>query len=71
MGIILLTGSQVRTRYSVCRNTLLNWTNNIDDFPRPIVIRGRNYWRLADLEAWEANRVADGSGGRNRSSVAA
>lgn len=33
------------------------------DFPPPLKIQGRNYWRLRDLEAWidrQAEGVADG-----------
>lgn len=52
---ILLTSRDVETRYGrVSRNTLFRWQRDPKlDFPRPVVIRGRRYWRLEELTAWE------------------
>jgi hypothetical protein len=27
-------------------------------FPKPLVINGRRYWKLRELEAWERDRMA-------------
>jgi predicted DNA-binding transcriptional regulator AlpA len=50
-----LTGPQVQRRYQKSHVTIWRWVRDPAlNFPRPIQINGRNYWRLADLEAWEA-----------------
>ncbi len=37
--------------------TLWRWLDHPDlDFPRPIYIRRRRYWREADIAAWLAER---------------
>jgi predicted DNA-binding transcriptional regulator AlpA len=52
---IFLTGPQVQRRYQKSHVTIWRWTRDLAPaFPQPIQINGRNYWRLADLEAWEA-----------------
>jgi hypothetical protein len=28
------------------------------DFPAPVIINGRNYWRVGDLRAWLQRRIA-------------
>lgn len=49
-----LTGPQVQDRYQKSHVTIWRWVNDADlGFPRPIQINRLNYWRLADLEAWE------------------
>ncbi|MGY6636930.1 MAG: helix-turn-helix transcriptional regulator [Erythrobacter sp.] len=52
---VFLTGPQVQRRYQKSHVTLWRWIN--DDklgFPQPMRVNRLNYWRLADLEAWEA-----------------
>lgn len=50
-----LTGPQVRERYQKSHVTIWRWVRDPDlNFPQPIQINRLNYWRLADLEAWEA-----------------
>lgn len=50
-----LTGPQVRKRYQKSHVTIWRWVRDPDlGFPKPIQINRLNYWRLADLEAWEA-----------------
>jgi predicted DNA-binding transcriptional regulator AlpA len=53
----LLTSSRVRARYSDCSDMWL-WRRLRDDphFPRPLIISGRRFWRLADLRRWEASQ---------------
>jgi len=52
-----LPASQVRARYGVSDMSLWRWLKNEDlAFPHPIRINNRRFWRLNDLEAWEASR---------------
>jgi predicted DNA-binding transcriptional regulator AlpA len=53
-----LPASQVRTRYGVSDMSLWRWCR--DDalgFPHPLRINGRRFWKLAELERWEASRT--------------
>ena len=39
---------------------LWRWLRNEElAFPRPLRINGRRFWKLADLEAWEAARAVE------------
>jgi predicted DNA-binding transcriptional regulator AlpA len=50
-----LTGPQVQARYNRSHVTLWRWVRDNElNFPKPIQINRLNYWRLADLEEWEA-----------------
>ncbi|WP_294609347.1 helix-turn-helix transcriptional regulator [uncultured Roseovarius sp.] len=50
-----LTGPQVQERYQKSPVTIWRWINDSAlGFPQPIRINRLNYWRLAELEAWEA-----------------
>jgi predicted DNA-binding transcriptional regulator AlpA len=52
-----LPAGQVRARYGVSDMSLWRWLRNEAlAFPAPIRIQNRRYWRLADLEQWEAAR---------------
>jgi predicted DNA-binding transcriptional regulator AlpA len=52
-----LTGPQVQARYKKSHVTIWRWVRDPDlGFPKPIQINRLNYWRLRDLEAWEASR---------------
>ena len=52
-GVVWINAVQVRERYGN-RPDMWLWRRKQEaDFPKPIVIAGRNYWRLADLIAWE------------------
>ncbi|SUZ31117.1 hypothetical protein ROE7235_00852 [Roseibaca ekhonensis] len=56
-----LTGPQVQARYQKSAVTIWRWVR--DDalgFPAPIQINRLNYWRLSDLEAWEAAQATQG-----------
>lgn len=49
-----LTGPQVQARYQKSHVTIWRWVRDPAlGFPAPIQINRLNYWRLADLEAWE------------------
>ncbi|MCC5992584.1 MAG: hypothetical protein JJT99_08675 [Rhodobacteraceae bacterium] len=50
-----LTGPQVQARYQKSHVTIWRWVRDPAlAFPQPIQINRLNYWRLSDLEAWEA-----------------
>ena len=52
-----LPAAQVRARYGVSDMSLWRWLKNEDlAFPHPIRINNRRFWRLNELEAWEATR---------------
>lgn len=52
-----LPAARVRARYGVSDMSLWRWLKNEDlAFPHPIRINNRRFWRLNDLEAWEASR---------------
>jgi hypothetical protein len=44
----------VQRRYSVSSRTLDRWLEKSSlNFPKPMIINGRRYWRASDLERWE------------------
>jgi predicted DNA-binding transcriptional regulator AlpA len=54
-----LTGPQVQRRYQKSHVTIWRWVRDPAlGFPQPIQINGRSYWRLSDLEAWEAAQAS-------------
>jgi len=51
-------GRGVQNRYGISHVTLWRWVNDPAlGFPKPLKINRLNYWRTADLEAWEASRM--------------
>jgi predicted DNA-binding transcriptional regulator AlpA len=56
----LLVGSaKVLARYDISKMSLHRRMKDLDlNFPKPIDIRGRHYWRLGELRAWERQRAA-------------
>ena len=41
-------------RYGVSDRTIDRWlASEALEFPQPILINKRRYWRLSDIEAWE------------------
>jgi predicted DNA-binding transcriptional regulator AlpA len=57
-----LTGPQVQARYQKSHVTLWRWVRDPDlGFPAPMQINRLNYWRLSDLEAWEAAQAMQGA----------
>lgn len=53
----LLPTAAIKQRYSKSDSAIHRWQNDPkSNFPKPaLVIAKRKYWRLADLEAWEAS----------------
>jgi predicted DNA-binding transcriptional regulator AlpA len=55
--VIYLTGPEVRKRYGVTAQTLIKWTRDERlGFPKPLSIRRRNFWPLAELEAFDEKK---------------
>jgi len=55
--VIYLTGPMVRKRYGVTAQTLIKWTRDERlGFPKPLSIRRRNFWLLAELEAFDEKK---------------
>lgn len=55
----MLPAVQVLARYQVTEMTLYRWLKDARlSFPQPIRIHTRRYWRLADLQAFEAKQAA-------------
>jgi len=49
------TGPQVQARYHKSNVTIWRWVKDSElGFPQPIRINRNCYWRLVDLEEWEA-----------------
>jgi len=55
-----LTGPQVRERFGgISDMTLWRWMHDERvDFPKPLVINRRNYFRVAEIETFEARQAA-------------
>lgn len=52
-----LPSNQLRARYGVSDMAIWRWLKDEAlAFPAPIRIHNRRYWKLAELEAWEAAR---------------
>ena len=61
-----LPAGQVRARYGVSDMALWRWLRDEAlRFPAPIRIHNRRYWKLAELESWEASRSDGGADARN------
>jgi hypothetical protein len=58
---VCLDAMQVRVRYGG-RSDMWIWRllENDPDFPRPLVIRNRRYWRLSELTKWEETKRSAG-----------
>lgn len=53
-----LAGPQVQARYGKSHVTIWRWAKDPElGFPKPMQINGLNYWKLSELEAWEAAQV--------------
>ncbi len=56
----LLTSADVMSRYSISDMTLHRWLKDEElNFPRPLVINRRRFFRPEDLAAWEGERRGD------------
>jgi len=60
-GHVFLQASKVWARYGVSFMTINRWIKDERvGFPKPIYLGRLRFWKLADLEAWEANQPAKG-----------
>ena len=58
---IHLPAAQVRQRYSISDMSLWRWLNNATlNFPRPMRINQRRYWKLSELEAFDRAQAQKG-----------
>lgn len=55
-----LQARQVRDRYGVSDMTVWRWLRDLE-FPQPVYISRYRYWRLSDIEAWEARQASKGA----------
>jgi len=50
----LVPARQICLHYTICSRTLSRWLAQDDlGFPRPMVVNGRRYWSLTEIEAWD------------------
>jgi predicted DNA-binding transcriptional regulator AlpA len=50
---------ELTERYDVVSRTIDRWLAYSDlGFPKPLVINGRRYWDLSEIEQWERARAA-------------
>jgi predicted DNA-binding transcriptional regulator AlpA len=55
----LITGPELRKRLGVTDMTLWRWHHDAElNFPQPMKLRRRNYYRESDIAAWLAARRA-------------
>ncbi len=53
-----LPARDVLRRYGIVDRTLDRWLGNESlDFPQPLIINRRRYFRMAEIEAWERERA--------------
>jgi hypothetical protein len=56
---ILAPASAVEKRYQKCNRTIARWLDDPElNFPKPIYIRKRRYWRENELAAWERSQAS-------------
>jgi hypothetical protein len=53
-GERLLPTVALRARYACGAMTVERWLRKRPDFPRPVYVGARRYWRLSELRAWES-----------------
>lgn len=67
-----LPARNVWQRYGVTSMTLHRWQHSDRlGFPRPVYIGRMRFWRVADLEVWEAERAQRGRDAERRAEEAA
>lgn len=60
----LVPTREVVRRYGVTDRTLAAWASRREtEFPQPVTVNRRKFWRRGELEAWERSRSReDGRG---------
>ena len=57
-----LTGPQTSRRYGVNDRTIVRWEADTKlEFPKPMLVRGRKFFALNELETWERSRATPSS----------
>lgn len=57
-----LPGPQVWRRYGIDQRSLHRWRNDPNlNFPAAMIVHGRTFFALDELEAWELTRAAPSS----------
>ena len=57
-----LPGPQVSRRYGIDQRSLHRWRNDPDlNFPAAMIVHGRTFFALDELETWEKSRAAPSS----------
>ena len=60
----LLPARKVQERYDIADRTLDRWLRIPSlEFPRPVVINSRRYFRVHELVEWERKRACAGAAG--------
>ena len=63
---VWLTAPQVARRYNISSMALWRWLHDPElEFPHPVRIRMRNYWRIEEIVAWERLGAARAAGKRS------
>ena len=58
---VLLPARKTQQRYDVADRTLDRWLSDPGlNFPRPVVINRRRYFRIRELQEWERQRARGG-----------
>ena len=58
----LLPARKVQLRYDIADRTLDRWLSVAGlNFPRPVVINRRRYFKVDELRTWERQRAAGGA----------
>jgi hypothetical protein len=55
---VYLTAKQVRARYGNASAMWITRRLANDGFPAPLYIAGSRFWRVADLDLWDAAQIA-------------
>jgi predicted DNA-binding transcriptional regulator AlpA len=64
---VFLTANQVRRRYgNVSDMWLYRREHDNSNFPKPLRVQGRRFWRIVDLRAWEESRSTNDGGANER-----
>lgn len=59
MADIFCSDRQLADRYNVSKPTIWRWLKSNPDFPKPVRFSpGCTRWKIAEIEAYEARKVA-------------
>jgi predicted DNA-binding transcriptional regulator AlpA len=62
---VWVTSAQIIRRFGISQMALWRWTHKPElNFPAPVQISERNYWRLEEIVDWERKAAAETAGRR-------